>query len=145
MGSYRKGRLVQRLRGFQRSHVTTLNQMWSHCSNPLFPTTSTRKQSKELLLLMSYKTLSLCYNSSHAYLLFLELGISSTCMLHKMPAVSHARLVTNLPAMQETWVRSLGQEDPLEKEMAVHSSILAWKIPWTEEPGRLQSRSHRVD
>ena len=43
------------------------------------------------------------------------------------------------PAMQETWVQSLGQEDPLEKEMATHSSILAWRIPWTEEPGRLQS------
>ena len=41
--------------------------------------------------------------------------------------------------MQETWVWSLGQEDPLEKEMATHSSILAWEIPWTEEPGRLQS------
>ena len=44
-----------------------------------------------------------------------------------------------LPTMQETWVRSLGQEDPLEKEMATHSSILAWRIPWTEEPGGLQS------
>ena len=44
-----------------------------------------------------------------------------------------------LPAMQETQVRSLGQEDPLEKEMATHSSILAWRIPWTEETGRLQS------
>ena len=44
-----------------------------------------------------------------------------------------------LPAMQETWVQSLGWEDPLEKEMATHSSILAWKIPWMEEPGRLQS------
>ena len=43
-----------------------------------------------------------------------------------------------LPAMQETWVQSLGWEGPLEKEMAAHSSILAWKIPWTEEPGRLQ-------
>ena len=41
--------------------------------------------------------------------------------------------------MQETWVQSLGWEDPLEKEMATHSSILAWEIPWTEEPGRLQS------
>ena len=45
----------------------------------------------------------------------------------------------NLPAMQETWVQFLVQEDPLEKEMATHSSILAWRIPWTEEPGRLQS------
>ena len=48
-------------------------------------------------------------------------------------------VVKNPPTMQETWVQSLGQEDPLEKEMATHSSTLAWKIPWTEEPGRLQS------
>ena len=48
-------------------------------------------------------------------------------------------MVKNLPAMQETWVRLLGQEDPLEKEMATHSSILAWRISWTEEPGSLQS------
>ena len=47
-------------------------------------------------------------------------------------------MVKRLPAMQETWVQSLGREDPLEKEMATHSSTLAWKIPWTEEPGRLQ-------
>ena len=50
-----------------------------------------------------------------------------------------AQMVKNLPTMQETWVRSLGWEDPLEKEIATHSSILAWRIPWTEEPGRLQS------
>ena len=50
-----------------------------------------------------------------------------------------AQLVKNLPAMQETWVRSLGQEDPLEKEMMTHSSILAWRISWTEEPAGLQS------
>ena len=48
-------------------------------------------------------------------------------------------MAKNLPAMQETWVQSLGQEDFLEKEMATHFSILAWRIPWTEEPGRLQS------
>ena len=48
-----------------------------------------------------------------------------------------AQLVKNLPAMQETRVRFLCQEDPLEKEMAIHSSILAWNIPWTEEPGGL--------
>ena len=47
-------------------------------------------------------------------------------------------MLKHLPAMQETWVRFLGQEDPLEKEMATHSSILAWEIPRTEEPGRLQ-------
>ena len=50
-----------------------------------------------------------------------------------------AQTVTNLPAMQETWVRSLDREDPLEKKMATHSSILAWRIPRTEEPGGLQS------
>ena len=50
-----------------------------------------------------------------------------------------AQSVKNLPAMQETRVRSLGWEDPLEKEMATHSSILGWKIPWTEESGKLQS------
>ena len=48
-------------------------------------------------------------------------------------------MVKHLPTMRETWVRSLGQEDPLEKEMATHSSILAWGIPWTVEPGGLQS------
>ena len=56
-----------------------------------------------------------------------------------------AQRVKRLPAIQETWVRSLGQEDPLEKEMAIHSSTLAWKILWTEKPGRLQSMgSQRV-
>ena len=56
-----------------------------------------------------------------------------------------AQRVKSLLAMQETQVRSLGWEDPLEKEMAPHSSTLAWKIPWTEEPGRLQSMgSQRV-
>ena len=48
-------------------------------------------------------------------------------------------MVKNLPAMQETWILSLCWEDPLEKEMATHSSILAWRIPWTEESGGLQS------
>ena len=56
-----------------------------------------------------------------------------------------AQTVKYLPAMRETWVRFLGQEDPLEKEMAIHSRTLAWKIPWTEEPDRLQSMgSQRV-
>ena len=54
-------------------------------------------------------------------------------------------MVKHLPAMRETWVQSLVWEDPLEKEMATHSSTLAWKIPWMEEPGRLQSMgSQRV-
>ena len=49
-----------------------------------------------------------------------------------------AQKVKNLPEEQKTWARSLGMEDPLEKEMATHSSVLAWRIPWTEEPGGLQ-------
>ena len=54
-------------------------------------------------------------------------------------------MVKRLSTMQDTQVRSLGREDPLEKEMAIHSSTIAWKIPWTEEPGRLQSMgSQRV-
>ena len=56
-----------------------------------------------------------------------------------------AQMVKRLPTMQETWVQSLGREDPLEKEMATHFSILAWRIPWTKEPDRLQSMgSQRV-
>ena len=50
-----------------------------------------------------------------------------------------AQIVKNLPTVQETWVQLLGWEDPQEKEMATHPSILAWRIPWIEEPGRLQS------
>ena len=57
---------------------------------------------------------------------------------HSMAPSLVAQMVKLLPAMQETWVRTLGWEDPLEQEMATHSSTLAWKIPWTEEPGRLQ-------
>ena len=56
-----------------------------------------------------------------------------------------ARMVKNLPAMQETWVRSLDQKDALEKVMATPSSILAWRIPWTEEPGGLQSMGLQRD
>ena len=56
-----------------------------------------------------------------------------------------AHMVNNLPVMQETLVQALGQENPLEKGMAAHSSVLAWRSPWTEKPGRLQSmRSQRV-
>ena len=54
-----------------------------------------------------------------------------------------AQTVKCLPTMRETWVRFLGREDPLEKEMATHSSIPAWKVPWVEEPGRLQPRGRK--
>ena len=54
-----------------------------------------------------------------------------------------AQMVKNPPAMLETWVQSLGWDDPLEKGMATHSNILSWRIPWTEEPGGLQSMGHK--
>ena len=61
-------------------------------------------------------------------------------MMYQFPRASLvAQMVKNLPAMQETWVLSLGWKDTLEKGMATHSSILPWRNPWTEEPGRLQS------
>ena len=58
------------------------------------------------------------------------------CVLYQYHSLV-AQMVKNLPAMQETWVQFVGWEDPLEKGMATHSSVLAWKIPWTEEPGGL--------
>ena len=61
------------------------------------------------------------------------------CPLISSLASLVAQMVKRLPTMREIWVQSLGWEDPLGKEMATHSSILAWKIPWTEVPGRLQS------
>ena len=70
----------------------------------------------------------------HATQLFWD-SFRLLCMLKGFPG----DLVKDLPAMQETWVRSLGQKNPLEKGMTIHSSILAWRIPWTEEHGRLQS------
>ena len=62
-----------------------------------------------------------------------------TSTLHQANASLVAQMVKNLPSMQETWVQSLGWGDPLEKGMVTHSSTLAWRIPWTEEPGGLQS------
>ena len=77
------------------------------------------------------------YNSS--------LTIHMELFVEVIGASQVAQRLKHLPAMRETWVRSLGQEDPLEKEMATHSSILAWRIPWTEEHGGLQSMgSQRV-
>ena len=64
---------------------------------------------------------------------------------HPTRASLIAQSVKNLSAMQKTWVRSLGQDDPLEKEMAAYSSILAWRLPWTEEPGGLQSMASQRD
>ena len=67
----------------------------------------------------------------------------SLCLLWHMGASQVDSVVKNPPAKQETWVWSLGWEDPMEKEMATRSRILAWEIPWTEEPGRLQSMGSR--
>ena len=76
----------------------------------------------------------------------LRAGIS---VFHAVPSAPSgtslvAQMVKRLPAMQETWVRSLGRKDLLEKEMATHSSILAWRIPWIEEPGRLWSMGSQI-
>ena len=70
------------------------------------------------------------------YQIFYNFNIPENTIMNRASLV--AQMVKLLPAMQETWVRTLGWEDPLEQEMATHSSTLAWKIPWTEEPGRLQ-------
>ena len=74
------------------------------------------------------------YTHTHRNMTFLQLAPSCSSAVSLV-----ARTAKNLPVMQETWVRSLSQEDPLKKGMATHSGILAWEIPWTEEPGGLQS------
>ena len=80
------------------------------------------------------------------WVLYLRHHLGSPPNIYIVWASLVSQMVKNLPAIQETQVRSLGQEDPLEKEMATHSSILAWKIPWVEEPGGLQSMgSQRVE
>ena len=86
-------------------------------------------------------------STSDTHLLMCSLPIVSVTLVlayaqYKTEASPVAQPVKNLPAMQETqetWIQSLGREGPLEKEMTTHSSILVWKIPWTEEPGGLQS------
>ena len=83
------------------------------------------------------KTLPTIGNFLHGVLSIITLKVKETSLV--------AQKVKRLPTMRETRVRSLGWEDPLEKEMTIHSSILAWKMPWTEEPGRLQyTRPQRV-
>ena len=82
------------------------------------------------------------YTHTHTYLnlftVYLELTQYCKRLYFKKVSLI-AQLVRNMPSMQETWVQFLGWEDPLEKEMSTHSSILAWKIPWTQKPGGLQS------
>ena len=68
-----------------------------------------------------------------------EFGVIGEIYSYFWVASLVGQMVKNLPAMRQTWVLSLSQEDPLEKEMATHSSLLAWRIPWTEEPGKLYS------
>ena len=80
------------------------------------------------------------YSIAMSYMSYKMITTISLVNIHHLTWASLvAQLVKNLPAVQGTRVRFLGWEDPLEKEMATHSSILAWRIPWTEEPGRLQS------
>ena len=82
-------------------------------------------------MLLNYGFLSVLFLRDH----------STSVELTSLPfkwASPVAKMVKNLPAIRETWVRSLGQEDPLEKGMATHSSILSWRIPWTDKPGGLE-------
>ena len=105
-----------------------------------------------ILLQLTYSTLLVSY-VQHSDQYFYRLHTIKSCCNIIVSEVNFpsgstslvAQMVKHLSTMQETHVRSLGREDPLEKEMAVHSSTIAWKIPWTEEPGRLQSMgSQRV-
>ena len=86
----------------------------------------------------SVKSYSFSHKGLKNFLINWLLGFYSFCYSFRASLV--AQSVKNLPAMEETWVQSMGREAPLEKEMAIHSSILAWRILWTEETGGLQSK-----
>ena len=86
---------------------------------------------------MGHTNHMVCGSAHSMQNIYIEYFASLFCSFLKVSLVF--QMVKNLPAMQKTWVLSLGQEDPLEKEMATHFRIIAWKIPWMEEPGRLQS------
>ena len=106
--------------------------------------------SDELLDITNLEIMIKCQDCCHYLLKVLGENISAFSFLELVSAVLCRGLpwwltVKNLPAVQETWVQSPGQEDPLEKGMATHSSILAWLIPWTEEPGGLQSMGLQRD
>ena len=77
---------------------------------------------------------------SHAFLSGLKIRGVVVQRIHKLQAIRAEFNTMGHLSMQDTWVRFLGQEDPLKKKMATHSSILAWRIPWTEEPGRTPAR-----
>ena len=102
---------------------------------------------KSLLQHHNFKASILQYSAFFmSQLSHLYMTTGKTIALSVWGASQLSQMVKNLPAMQESQVQSLGGEDPLEKEMATHSSILAWRIPWTEEPDRLQSMGlQRVD
>ena len=81
--------------------------------------------------------LCLTYYTPIKLAIFFSLGLRFNATSQKGQASLVAQKIKNLPTMRQIWVQSLGQKDPLEKGMAAHSNILAWRIPWTEEPGRL--------
>ena len=123
------------------SCLTTSNLPWFMDLTFQVPMKYCSLQHRTLLPSPIISTTGHCFYFGSVSQFFLEL------FLHSSPVASLvvAQRVKRLPAMQETWVWSLGQEDPLEKEMANHSSTFAWKIPWMEKPSRLQSMgSQRV-
>ena len=114
--------------------VSAIHQHESTLWFPLEPPFHLPSQSHPSRLSQSTVLSSLCHtaNSHWLFILHMVMNMFPCCSLV-------AQMVKHLSTMWETWVRALGWEDPLEKEMAIHSRTIAWRIPWTEEPGRLQS------
>ena len=110
---------------------------WVGCHSPLASSEKYIVHLKKRAIIHSESSTSMCWIRKRRSLI--------TSLKKKKLSSLIAQMVKKSPAMQETWVWSLGWEDPLEKEMATHYTILAWIIPWTEEPGRLKSRgSQRI-
>ena len=136
------------------SPAWTLGSRWSLACSPLSVTSRIPfLYQVNSYLFLKLNLISVASTKFVAHLILWTDGslylIQSGGIIHYLQALLGASLVAqrlkHLPAKRETWVRSLGWEDPLEKEMATHSSILAWRIPWKEEPGGLQSKgSQRV-
>ena len=127
---YERGRTKFRLIIYPNEKVETSQLQRGLQNRVIFPQQSKRTRLREKL--SQVRTIKKCLLFSWMSMVFYvgQLAILASCV---------AQMVKNLPAMWKTWVWSLGLEDPLEKGMATHSSILAWRIPWTEEPGGLQS------
>ena len=117
-------------------HKEIILNFWEHSSGPHHHHSPDKIESMTDPKPTLFFFLSTLPSLSHIKWFF---SLSPELMIIQQTTQLVAQRLKHLPAMWETWVQSLGREDPLEKEMATHSSILAWRIPWTEEPGGLQS------